>query len=380
MIIRDFLRWIETAPAQLRAEATSALARAWLFSQMTGEDREAAEAALTFLLDDPASEVRLAIAHAFARQPNVPEHIIASLAQDRCEIACVVLEHSPLIGEADLVDLAAEGDEAVQCAIARRIDLGAAAAAALAEVAPARACEALLANETAEIVPFSLTRMAERFAEDGKIRALLLSREHLPLTVRHMLLKALADGLRSRAMTLFEGPEHRAEAFLVDAEEKVTLSLVRDVAERQVLDLVEHLRATGQLTTRLLLRAAGTGNLKLFVAAIAVLSGLPAGRARTLLEAGRPAAIRALLRKAGLPPRSLAAFGACIDLYRVEDPDFDRNRTAAEVRAAMEQAVRRLRGEAGEEAADIVGLLRQFALEAAREEARVFVSRALAAA
>ena len=46
MIVRQFIGWIRTAPAGERAEATRALARAWLISDLSAEDRAAAEGAL----------------------------------------------------------------------------------------------------------------------------------------------------------------------------------------------------------------------------------------------------------------------------------------------------------------------------------------------
>ena len=38
MIVRQFLRWIQTAPPGDRAEATSALARAYLYSDLSDEE------------------------------------------------------------------------------------------------------------------------------------------------------------------------------------------------------------------------------------------------------------------------------------------------------------------------------------------------------
>jgi len=53
MIVRQFLHWLRTAPSGHRAEATSALARAFLYSNLTENDRAAAEGAMIMLLDDP---------------------------------------------------------------------------------------------------------------------------------------------------------------------------------------------------------------------------------------------------------------------------------------------------------------------------------------
>ena len=67
MIVRDFLQWIRTAPASDRAEATSALARAYLYSDLSPDDLGAAEGAMLMLLDDPSPLVRGAAVWALGR-------------------------------------------------------------------------------------------------------------------------------------------------------------------------------------------------------------------------------------------------------------------------------------------------------------------------
>ena len=65
MIVRQFLHWVRTAPPGERAEATSALARAYLFSDLGPDDRSAAEGAMIMLLDDASPLVRQALAEAW---------------------------------------------------------------------------------------------------------------------------------------------------------------------------------------------------------------------------------------------------------------------------------------------------------------------------
>ena len=60
MIVEQFIQWVTTAPPDKRAKATSALARAYLESNLSPDDFDAAEAAMTFLLDDPEDRVRFA--------------------------------------------------------------------------------------------------------------------------------------------------------------------------------------------------------------------------------------------------------------------------------------------------------------------------------
>ena len=87
MIVRQFLCWIQTAPPGDRADATSALARAYLYSDLAREDRLAAEAAMTVLLDDPSPLVRRALAEALASSADAPHGIMLGLARDQTDIA-----------------------------------------------------------------------------------------------------------------------------------------------------------------------------------------------------------------------------------------------------------------------------------------------------
>src|SRR5689334_1037798 len=105
MIVRQFLQWVRTATAADRADATSALARAYLYSDLSPDDRSAAEGAMIMLLDDPSPLVRQAPARTLAAAPDAPPAVVLALASDRPHIAAPVLEASPLLLDADLVDM-----------------------------------------------------------------------------------------------------------------------------------------------------------------------------------------------------------------------------------------------------------------------------------
>ena len=179
MIVRQFISWIRTAPAGERAEATRALARAWLISDLTEDDRIAAEGALLMLLDDPSPLVRQAMAEVFSRSSDAPAAIVQALSLDQPSIALPVLEHSPLLIDADLVDIVATGNSDMQCAIARRINLPPSVSAAIAEVGSAAAALELIENAYAELAPFSWDRIVERHGHLAAIRESMLVLEGL---------------------------------------------------------------------------------------------------------------------------------------------------------------------------------------------------------
>src|ERR1700740_28050 len=179
MIVRQFISWVRTASAGERAEATRSLARAWLLSDLTPDDRAAAEGALLMLLDDASPLVRQAMAEVFSRSAEAPAAIVQALSTDQASIALPVLEHSPLLIDADLVDIVATGNSEMQCAIARRKDLPLSIGAAIAEVGHAAAALELIENPDAALAPFSLDRIVERHGHLAAIREALLGRDDL---------------------------------------------------------------------------------------------------------------------------------------------------------------------------------------------------------
>src|ERR1700688_677364 len=123
MIVRHFLEGIRAASAAQRVEATSALAGAYLHSDLSPDDAAAAEGAMLMLLDDPSPLVRRSLADALAASPSAPPAVVLALAADQPQIAAPVLALSPLLVDADLVDAVATGDGDVQVAIASRAGL-----------------------------------------------------------------------------------------------------------------------------------------------------------------------------------------------------------------------------------------------------------------
>ena len=157
-VVRRALAWMRRQPADGRAEAVNALARAFLHCGLPDAVRAEAMLALTSVLDDLSVPVRRALADALAGAVDAPRHIILALACDQSEVARIVLARSPLLEDAELVDCAAIGDAAVQTAIARRAGLGAGVAAAIAEIGEKGAVLALADNLQAELRPMCCAR------------------------------------------------------------------------------------------------------------------------------------------------------------------------------------------------------------------------------
>jgi uncharacterized protein (DUF2336 family) len=372
------LHWLRTAPSGTRAEATGALARAYLYSDLSDSDRIAAEGAMTMLLDDPSPLVRRALADVFAASEAAPPNIVHALACDQPDVAAPILYRSPLLLDADLVEAVASGEVERQAAVAMRALLPCSVAAAIAEVGCAEACLLLLENPRAELVPFSLDRIVERHGQLAAIRDVLLQRPDLPASTRQALVLKLSQTLAEFVTARAWLAPDRAERVTREACERATVALAADSPDFEVRPLIRHLCESGQLNAGLILRSLLSGNVSFFEEALAELAQVPLARVAGIVHDRKGASFRALYDKAGLPPSTYLAFREALEAMREDGFVIEAGGPSRLKRRIIERALIRCESGAPDEIEPLLTLLRRFAAEAARDEARLFCDELVA--
>lgn len=369
MIVRRFLLWARTAPAEARAQGAAALAGAYLRSAMSLADRREAETALIALVEDPSPLVRRALAEELAAAPQAPRNLVLGLIAEQSDIAALLLAQSPVLTEADLVDAAAIGDDLAQRAIAQRAWLSPGICAALAEVGCEEALVALLANPTAEIPDFSLERIFEREGEAGAVREAMLARDDLPMGLRQAIAAKVSDALAAFVSGCGWLTEERSARLARESTERVAVALAAGGEASDAPAIVDCLRENGRLTPGVILRSLLSGEPALAEAAFAALSDLPLKRVRALLWDRRGAGVKALYRKAAMPEALLPAFAAAVAALKQAGPD--ERRGGGIDRDLLAQVLIACEGLEGPQANALMALLRRLDAEAARDEARL---------
>ena len=136
--------------------------------------------------------------------------------------------------------------------------------------------------------------------------------------------------------------------------------------------------ASGQLTGGLILRALLSGNLAMFEEALAELTGLTIARVAGIVHDRRGAGFRALYDKAGLPASTYPLFREALDAMREEGFLAEPGGASRLKRRVIERVLTRCENEALGEVEPLLTLLRRFAAEAAREEARLYCDELVA--
>jgi uncharacterized protein (DUF2336 family) len=371
-IVRRFLAWAQRADAEERAQAASALARAYLLSDLTPSLRAEAELAMTTLIDDPSALVRRALAEALGSASHAPRHLVLALAADQSDVAAAVLQRSPVLTDADLVDCAAIGGVVVQCALARRPNLSPGVTAALVEVSERDAILTLIGNREIELRASALDRIFARFGDDAEVREALRQRPSLPASLKALIAVATARDLSVASAQWL--PRERAERIAREARDQAICSIASSAHGDERTELVRSLRECGALTPALLLRSLLRGERDLFHAALAELSGLPSRRVAAFSLDPRGTGFAALARRAGLKSHMALAFAAALAAI-----SSDVGEDSGELKLTLVQRVIAECEQRDDPAlGKVLALLWRFAAEAARAEAAGFAREAIA--
>jgi uncharacterized protein (DUF2336 family) len=373
-IVRRFLAWAQSADADARAEGASALARAYLYSDLTASVRAEASVAMTALTDDPSVLVRRALAEVLCRAHDAPRTVILALAADEPEAAGPALQYSPVLTDADLVECVRNGDSPMHMALARRAKLGPRASAALAEVGQLDVVLALIGNLDIDLPAELLHGVLTRFNDDAGVRDALLERASLPAALRARIAVVAAKDLAVEAAQ-WMAPE-RAERVAREARDQAISAIAASCRPDERAELARALRAGGALTPALLLRSLLGARSDLFAASMAELSGLPPSRVAAFILEPQGQGFTALARRAGLKDSVLPAFRAALAAIKTHVGESGDGLKLKLVQKVIDECERR----DDPALAKVLALLWRFAAEAAKAEAATFAREAAGSA
>jgi uncharacterized protein (DUF2336 family) len=290
----------------VRAELARKIAR--LMPNLSAAESEHIQqltlATLERLAHDQAPRVRAILADEIKTMNCVPKFIVKTLAKDvEALVAAPILEYSPLLSDADLMEVIAAGQaEEVLAAIARRKPLNAEVSEAIVSSLDIPAIAALIANRDAKIREKTLDEIA---AQAEKIQSW-----HMPLVLR-------AD-LSQRAVLRIAGfvgsslIEQLSARYGLDDDVRGQLNKelrtrLQDENKAAPVDMalrdVAAARAAGKLDEAFVEAAANAGQRDVVIHALAALGNVPEAKVRKLFAARSAKAVTALVWHARLSMR-----------------------------------------------------------------------------
>ncbi len=375
MIIERLVSWMEIAPVDKKVMAVDALVRAWQLTDLSEHERDAAEVAMTCVLDDCDVEVRLALAKALGEAANPPRHLVLALAADIPKVSLPVFANCSALLDVELIQYMKTGNDDQQKAIASRPLLSSALCAEIAMTGCKAACIELVTNPEAQLAENDFYHMAERHGHCRDLRSCLLARPDIGMRARVLLIEFYAVSLQDVDENEDEKTRMRLQKELVEVCDKATITFAAQISDEEISDLVVALIERKKLTTSFLLRSICMGNLTLFAHSLAILSGQPLHRVERILQDRRLNALHALYAKAGLPMSALNVFASAIGSWRRHlemdnggAPDRLPYLVTREILAGYE-------GKRDQIVDELLMLLRKICTETARDNARSKVAQ-----
>jgi uncharacterized protein (DUF2336 family) len=260
------------------------------------------------LAQDQAILVRRALAETLKRFTNAPAHVIRQLARDvEDEVACVVLEASPLLRDEDLLSIIERADRSsILTAISRRQGLGAAISDAIVASEDRTAVTALLSNRSAQVRESTLDRLVGQAAEVVEWQDPLVDRPELSRHSVEVLAGFVARSLLAKlqghpaldpesARRVAETVRRRLELEGEGVEEPPVSPEIREA---------RRLYRSGGLDVEVLSDAISDGRRDFAIEGLSLRSEKPRLFVEKVLQTGSAKAVTALAWRAGLNMRT----------------------------------------------------------------------------
>lgn len=299
-----------------RAHAAHKICRCIEDSELTVAERAHAESILAIMAQDAAVLVRRALAVALKNSPKLPRELARALAQDVDAIALPVIINSPMLTDADLVEIVRACPPAKQGAVASRETLSASVTGAIAQYAAAPIVELALANDNAIFDEDGYGAVIDRFAGVSDVMRAMVQREELPVVITEKLVSIVTGEVFDHLVNHHELPPQIAIDLAVGARERATLDIVEQASlQKDIGRFVQQLNLNGRLTPSLIMRGLCMGHMEFIEHAMAELSGMSHQRMWLLIHDSGPLGLKAAFDRSGLPPRLYSSFRAAIEVY-----------------------------------------------------------------
>ncbi|MBI2254795.1 MAG: DUF2336 domain-containing protein [Proteobacteria bacterium] len=227
------------------------------------------------LIGEVARDVKRKLALRLADAPGLPRELAVLLANDEIEVATPILLRSAVLQDVDLVEVIRHRSRQHILTIAMRRDLSTVVSDALVETGDRDVIRTLLENQDASIAKVTLAYLVEQSKSVDEFQEPLVRRRDLPADLARRMIYWVAAALRQALLDRFDIDS----AALDDRLEPLVQETVAEaLAEAEVDDasavLARALGAGRQLTPRLLLQTLRKGEIQLFEAMFAEMSGL----------------------------------------------------------------------------------------------------------
>lgn len=254
---------------------------------LTDHERALMSDILRKLILDCEMAVRRDLSERMSQMDSPPHELLVTLANDEIEVARPILMQCTLLHDMELIGIVRHRTQQHQLAIAMRSSLSEPVSDALVETGDADVIKALLENQDAKISEATMAYLAAESRRVDSYQEPLIKRKDLGpdlaarlyLWVSAALRRYILDNFEVDPVALDEQLEQIPQAIASDPEQHHA----DPRGEQPATLLAQRLVSEGQVTWEMLIQTLRQGEVALFEALFAALSGLGPARVRIVL-------------------------------------------------------------------------------------------------
>jgi uncharacterized protein (DUF2336 family) len=259
-----------------------------------------AEQIFRLLVKDLQQRVRREVALGLQHSDEVPRDIILSLSEDEALIAIPILQHSPVLSDADLMRMI-EGSHDIDKieSIAKRERVSERISHTLTHTHYPKVIKSLLRNPGAMIRQSEYEAIIQHHKEDQSILDVMAQRAALPLPIAERILDAVSE---QAAQSLQRKYNLDIEKIRTQSKESMLMEFVsHNASDEEISEAIAQMKSFDRLTPSVLIAALCRGHLRFFEIGLARLANIPKSNARKLVRDRGAYGFEALYEKAEMP-------------------------------------------------------------------------------
>jgi uncharacterized protein (DUF2336 family) len=253
---------------------------------ITARERALITDILQKLIDDVAVPVRRALAERLAEEATAPHEVVVALANDQIEVAAPILLKSEALLDVELIEIIRHRSLEHQLTIAMRRAVSEPVSEALVETGSIDVIKTLLENGSARIAEATMAYLVDQSKTVDTFQEPILRRHDLSAKLAHKMYYWVSAALRQHIIENYDVQIERLDD-TIEAIAKQTVADLRDSLPTAVqgapVELARRLAEANQISPDLLLQTLRQGEVPLFQALFAQLSGLRLNLVRRLL-------------------------------------------------------------------------------------------------
>jgi uncharacterized protein (DUF2336 family) len=307
--LSELLALAREKSASGRKQLMDAVADLFCENQTVLSDRERALMTdiLHQLVHDVEMSVRRTLAERLAVHPAAPRDLIVELANDQIEVAHPILMGSNVLHDTDLVEIVHHRTLEHQLAIAMRKNINESVTEALVEAGNEDVVKTMLENPSARVSRATMEYLVEQSKRVDTYQNPLLKRPELEPALAKRMYLWVSAALRTHIVGKFSVDSSALDETIESAiEDAIANHQASHARPNKPAELADRLMEEGKNTPRLLIQLLRQGEVPLFEALFARMSGIRVRLLRRLLFEPGGEALAIVSRAVGIEKSDFA--------------------------------------------------------------------------